>query len=371
MQTADVSIDRLSFEKVFYFPDHLQALVDDKETYPIHMQLGPVNFCNHDCTFCFAARSMFDAQDVSRQRINVERLMEIIDEMVPLGLKSVTLVGSGEPTLHPRIDEIVTGLGERGVDVGLFTNGSCVTEKTAQALARYATFVRFSLTGATREVHDLVHANGDFDRCVENIKKIVDVRSGSFPTLGSQFILASYSAKDLVKGAQLAKSLGLDYYEIKPAYDAPDKPDQMENTLSVEDALALVQEAESYADENFTVYGKGQQLEMVFLDKGKRKYDDCPGHKSTAVLESDLGLYLCVNQKISKFCFGNLADKSFKEVWHGQNRKEILKNLDVHQCMTGCRQDPLNNIVHEIRVGERVIPLNLSKPDPQIHVNFL
>ena len=194
MQTADVSIDRLSFEKILYFPEHLQALVDKKEAYPIHMQLGPVNYCNHDCTFCFAARSMFDAQEVPRQRIDVERLMEVVEEMIPLGLRSATLVGSGEPTLHPRIDEIISGLGDLGVEVGLFTNGSCVTDKTASAIAKHCTFVRFSLTGATKEIHDLVHANGDFDRVIENMKKIVDTRTGQFPTLGSQFILASYRA---------------------------------------------------------------------------------------------------------------------------------------------------------------------------------
>jgi len=371
MQTTDAAIDRLSFEKVLYFPEHLSALVADKEAYPIHLQIGPVNFCNHDCTFCFAARSMFDAQDEPRTRIDVTRLMEIVEEMVPLGLRSATLVGSGEPTLHPRIDEIISGLGERGVDVGMFTNGSCVTDTTANAIAKYATFVRFSLTGATREVHDVVHANGDFERVVENIKRIVAARTGPLPTLGSQFVLASYSAADVVKGAALAKSLGLDYFEIKPAYDAPDKPDQLPNTLPLDEALELVEEAERHADEHFTVYGKRAQLETVFLNRGARPYDDCPGHKTTAVLEANLGLYICGNQKIPSMCFGNLKERSFQDVWHGERRREILRDLNVHHCLTGCRQDPLNRIVHEIRIGERTIPLDLPKPDPQMHVTFL
>ena len=85
-------------------------------------------------------------------------------------------------------------------------------------------------------------ANGDFERVVANIEKLVRMRRASLPILGSQFILASYSAADVVEGARLAKSLGLDYYEIKPAYVAPEKPDQMENTLSVEEADELIQE---------------------------------------------------------------------------------------------------------------------------------
>ncbi len=387
MQTAEVNIDRLSFEKVAYFPDHLDRLVRGRDAYPIHMQVGPVNFCNHDCTFCYAARSMFDASNTPRTRIDVDRLMEIVEEMVPLGLRATTLVGSGEPTLHPRVADIITGLSRRGVEVGMFTNGSCVTDKTARAIADHCTFVRFSLTGATPELHHLVHANQDFDRVIGNIERIVEARRGrgatggsaaggptrlgSMPTLGSQFVLASYSAKDVVRGAALAKSLGLDYFEIKPCYVAPDKPDQMENTLTLEETRSLMEEAKQFEDHTFKVYAKYDQAETVFLNVDDRKYHDCPGHKTTAVLEADLELYICVNHKVPRFSFGNLANQSFKAIWHGQRRRAILEELDVHQCIPRCRQDPLNKIVHEIRMGERTIPLNLPQQDPEMHLNFL
>ncbi|RME38629.1 MAG: radical SAM protein [Planctomycetota bacterium] len=371
MQVAEKRIERLSFDKIFYYPDHLRALVEEREAYPIHMQLGTVNYCNHDCTFCYAARSMFDARQAPRTRIDVERLMEIIEEMVPLGLRSVTLVGSGEPTLHPRVDEIITGLHQRGVDVGLFTNGSCLTDRTLRAIVEHTTFVRFSLTGATREVHDLVHANGDFERVIGNIRRVAQARTGPFPTLGTQFILASYSAGDVVRGAALAKELGMDYYEIKPAYVAPDKPDQLENTLTVADAIPLLEQAKAYEDERFRVYTKMEQVEKVFVNIDDRPYDDCPGHKTTAVLEADLNLYICVNHKVPSMCFGNLTEHSFREVWHGPRRKEILSQLDVHTCVPRCRQDPINRIVHEIRCGDRVIPLNPPAPDPQEHPTFL
>ncbi len=368
---VEAAIDRLSFEKVHYFPDHLQALVEGRETYPIHMQIGPVNFCNHDCTFCYAARTMFDAKNTVRTRIAVPRLMQIVEEMAPLGLRSVSLVGAGEPTLHPQIAEIIEGLGQRGVEVGMFTNGSCVTDRTARAIADHCTFVRFSLTGATADVHDLVHANGDFSRVIANIRRIVAARQGRLPTLGSQFVLASYSAPDVVKGAALSKSLGLDYYEIKPCYVAPGKPDQMRNTITLEETCALMEEAKACEDDDFKVYAKIEQAQTVLANQDDRRYDDCPGHKTTAVLEADFELYICVNQKIPEYSFGNLAKASFREVWHGDRRREVLAKLNVHDCIPRCRQDPLNRIVHEIRVGQRTVSLNLPDPDPEMHVNFL
>lgn len=371
MTTAQETIGRLSFEKVYYFPQYLDALVGDKQAYPRHMQLGTVNYCNHDCTFCYAARSMFDAQDAPRTRIDVERLMVLIEEMRELGLAAVTLVGSGEPMLHPQVDSIISGLGERGLDIGIFTNGSCLTPKAAAAITHHTTFVRFSFTGATPEIHNIVHANSDFERVVKNIETLAKMRTGPFPTLGSQFVLASYSAPDVVKGARLAKDLGLDYYEIKPAYVAPDKPNQLRNTLSIAQANDLMLEAKELEDEHFAVYAKVEQMEAVFTCEDDRRYDDCPGHKTNAVLEADFDLYICGNHKTKDFSFGNLRDKSFKQVWHGEQRKSVLRDLNVHQCEPRCRMDPLNNIVHEIRVGERIVPLNLPTPDPQTHPNFL
>jgi len=371
MQTADATIDRLSFEKLYHFPDHLGALVADRDAYPIHMQIGPVNFCNHDCTFCYAARSMFDAREEPRARIDLPRLFEIVEEMRPLGLRAVTLVGSGEPTLHPRIADIITGLHDRGLDVGMFSNGSCVTDKTAQAIAEHMTFVRFSMTGASDDVHNLVHANGDFNRVVENIRRIVRARRGRMPTLGTQFVLASYSAKDVIRGVELARDIGLDYFEIKPCYVAPNKPDQLPNTLSASESDDLVRQALEYATDDFQVYGKVEQHHAVLARCDDRRYDDCPGHKTTAVLEADLNLYICVNQKIADFCFGNLRESSFKDVWNSRRRRDILHKLNVHHCEPRCRQDPINNIVHEIRIGERTIPVDLPPPTPDQHINFL
>lgn len=371
MTTAQTSINRLSFEKIFYYPEYLTDLVKGHDTYPVHLQLGTVNYCNHDCTFCYAARSMFNAQQIPRTRIDVPRLFEVVEQMIEKGLRSATLIGSGEPTLHPDIATIIRGLKERGLDLGMFTNGSCITDATADAIAECMTFVRFSFTGASREVHDLVHANGDFERVEANIRKIVERRSSGLPTLGSQFVLASYSAQDVVRGAALAKDMGLDYYEIKPAYVAPDKPDQLENTLSISEANALMEEARQFEDEGFSVYAKARQLEGVFAGADDRPYNDCPGHQTNAVLEADFNLYFCSNHKTEDFCIGSVAEESFEFVWNGARRREIIDSLNVHTCEPHCRMDPLNKIVQSIRVGGRDIPVNLPKPDEQLHVKFL
>ncbi len=72
------------------------------------------------------------------------------------------------------------------------------------------------------------------------------------------------------------------------------------------------------------------------------------------------GVFICGNG-------GSAATASHLAVDLGRSTGRGMRAI----ALTGCRQDPLNRIVHEIRIGERIIPLNLPKPDPQMHVTFL
>lgn len=372
MVVSRVKIGRLSFEKIFFHKEHLEKLLTKGEAYPVHMDLGLVNYCNHDCTFCYARRSMFDSIGQERSRINADRLMEIIEEMHSLGLKSVTLVGSGEPTLHPATDSIIEEIHKRGVEVGMFTNGSGLRPTVNEAVVDHCRFIRFSLTGASREIHDLVHANGDYERILGNIRQLVEFRGKSkFPTIGIQFVLASYSAPDVVRGAEQARSMGVDYYEIKPAFPSIGKSDQLPNTLSTAEMADLMLEAKTFETEDFQVYAKVDQMEGVIRNSPRRIYNDCLGCRTSTTLEADLNLYICDNQKTPKYIFGNLEKASFAEVWNGPRRAEILEQLDVQRCPPQCRMDPLNIILQHLRDGQDQIPDDLELPDPEIHPNFL
>ena len=372
--------DRLSFEKIFYHGKHVEQVLNKGEAYPLHVELGLVNFCNHDCTFCYARRSMSEAKKIHKARMDRKRLDEVIKEMAGLGLKSVTLVGSGEPTIHPETAEIIRDIHSHGVDIALFTNGSGLRKSVNQAILDCCTFIRFSLTGASRKVHDLVHANNDYERIVENLRELSTMRGQKkFPTIGVQFVLASYSAEDVVKGAIQARDIGVDYYEIKPVYPSIDAADtegiefddvQLPNDLSIKEAHKLMDEAKKLETENFKVEAKYSQLTKVYKYVDDRNYHDCPGSLTTTTLEADFNLYICDNQKIPKFCFGNLTNNTFQEVWNSERRKEVLRELNVHECPPRCRMDPLNVIYQDVRDGAREVPEDVGDPDPEIHPNF-
>ena len=79
--------------------------------------------CNYNCRHCFHAVD----NTTHRNEFSLEEAMRFLDEVRECGIRALRLTG-GEPTLHPRFREIVTGMRERGLFLNtLVTNGSRIT----------------------------------------------------------------------------------------------------------------------------------------------------------------------------------------------------------------------------------------------------
>jgi MoaA/NifB/PqqE/SkfB family radical SAM enzyme len=104
--------------KVFHHLDRLHELQSTGDTRPIHMTIGLTNYCNHKCPWCYInwhqagrASERSGAGDRKQKAINANwRLIEAVREARDIGLKAVTIVGDGEPTLHNRFVEVLERL---------------------------------------------------------------------------------------------------------------------------------------------------------------------------------------------------------------------------------------------------------------------
>ena len=364
-------MERLSFEKVFYHVDHLNDYINKGDCYPVHMIAGLANRCNHACIWCYA-------HDTISTRYNdnnfapAEMIVNTINEAAQLGLRSVTLVGTGEPTLHPEFIEIIKGIKSSGVDIGIFTNGSLINEQMAEVIVNTHTFLRLSCSGYGLEEHNKIHHAGrpvnDFDRIVDNmmclLNKRVNKRGGQlFPTIGVQFSVNHHNYKSLLPACRFWKDVGVDYYALKPVYKNRNVPEHEDNEVPFDEVIELMKEAELLEDNRFKVYAKHEQFKKVLNNKNThRGYEECHGQAFTTFLDPDGTLYICGNMHgQEKFSIGNVMKSgSFKAVWEGEVRRLLLRNLDVSKCPIGCRMDPLNLIIED-----------LTKPAQEIHPNFL
>lgn len=103
---------------------HQDALADlsKKKAHPVTCHILPQNTCNMKCGFC----SVGERPDNVLTRHQIETYL---DQLVPLGLKSVIISGGGNPILwvcpetKSRFPDLIDLVHDRGLQIGLITNG--------------------------------------------------------------------------------------------------------------------------------------------------------------------------------------------------------------------------------------------------------
>jgi len=88
------------------------------------LRISITDRCNFRCVYCMEPDVRFAPTE---QVLTAEEIVRLAALGASLGVRKVRLTG-GEPTLHPRLPEIIAGIkGAAGVEVALTTNGSRLT----------------------------------------------------------------------------------------------------------------------------------------------------------------------------------------------------------------------------------------------------
>ncbi len=107
------------------------------------------NRCNLSCPFCEAS-----AGEAAPRELNGEEALRLVDELPAAGVRKLILSG-GEPLMRPDIGAIMERAGNRGLGLGLVTNGWHVPEM-ADALGRLRFFLYFTSLDGTPSFHDRI-----------------------------------------------------------------------------------------------------------------------------------------------------------------------------------------------------------------------
>jgi MoaA/NifB/PqqE/SkfB family radical SAM enzyme len=129
--------------------------------------------CNYKCTMCPQAQG--------RERDFLKKLpfdifTKIIDDALPYGLDTVSLHGSGEPTLSKDMPKFVSYIKKKGVKCVSFTNGSRLTPNLSRGLIEAGIDVlRISCIGYDRASYARWMSVDIFDEVRDNVKLFVDL----------------------------------------------------------------------------------------------------------------------------------------------------------------------------------------------------
>ena len=138
------------------------------------VDLVPFKTCTYDCIYCQLGRTT-DLTTARREYVPLEEVLGQLEEKLRTGAVPdyVSLAGSGEPTLHARIGELIVGIKRLTlVPVAVLTNGSLLGARDIQDALMEADLVLPSLDAGNAELFRLVnrpHAHIEFDGMVEGL----------------------------------------------------------------------------------------------------------------------------------------------------------------------------------------------------------
>jgi radical SAM protein with 4Fe4S-binding SPASM domain len=105
--------------------------------------------CNLRCRYCYA-QSGEDSAKVA----DFNNLKRIISEAKELGIRSVVVIGGGEPTLYPNFRDLIFYIDSLGIIPVIFSNTLLMTEELAWFLYKHNASVMGKLDSLKPEVQD-------------------------------------------------------------------------------------------------------------------------------------------------------------------------------------------------------------------------
>lgn len=353
--TQDLRIDS---HKLIYHPDRVAQWLEGKQVYPITVEISPAGSCNHRCSFC-----AFDYLGYKPAFLEDYLLENNLDIMAQKGVRAIVVAGEGEPLLNRATPKIIQYIKQVGMDASLVSNGVLFTDKVAEQCLPYLSWVRFSVNAGTAATHQLIHHGrpDDFTIILDNLRQAVRIkqRQNLSVTLGVQLLMLPENVNEIVSFGKILKEIGLDYFTIKPYSQHPKSINQAGSAIDYQQYLDLEAQLDELNSGDFQIYFRAKSMQKLHKT---RCYQRCWGLPFWAYIDSQGNIWACLAYVgDAGFCYGNIHDATFDEIWEGPKRSEFMnfiKTMDLENCRELCRLDEVNTYLEQ-----------LANPHP--HVNFI
>jgi len=336
--------------KIFHFKEKLDSLPIEKDIIlsPLHIRIKPTNICNHNCWYCAYRKDniQLGKDMVIQNQIPREKMMELIDDFIDMGLKALTFSGGGDPFCYPYLLEAVRRLSKTDIRFASLTNGSRLTGEIAEIFAQKGAWIRVSMDGwdsASYASYRRVSIDefGKVMRNIENFKKI-----GGPCYLGVVINVDKDGAYHVYNSIKNIKNIGADSVKVSPCIISNDS---MENNKYHKPYLEMVKDQINRAISDF----KGKQFEIfnsyhLQLDGFEKNYTWCPFIQIKPIIGADLNVYSCQDKayNIEEGMIFSIKDISFKEAWCSDKTKFLKVNPVVH-CRHHCVVNEQNKMILE------------------------
>lgn len=362
----------LDGHKLLWHRERVEAWLRGERIAPITIDCALTRKCSYRCVYCYGQLQANDEKRMTRDVI-----FRFLDDAAEIGVNAVSFVSDGESTCSPHLYDAILRGKSNGLDMALGTNGYLLKDEKLEDILPALTYLRFNISAAEPERYIKIHGcrSGCFEKVCSTVKKCVEIKKKENlnVTIGLQMVLLPEFADQIMPLVVLGKRLGVDYFIIKHCSD------DEKHTLGVDYSkyfglIKLLKKAESHSRENYLVKAKWSKI----LSGGKRIYSQCYGPPfimqfSGSGLVAPCGMLF--NRKYKKYHIGNIAEKSFKEIWQSERYLEVINFIASDKfdartmCGSLCLQHKVNEFLWNLKNGRA--ELKNADGGLPMHANFI
>lgn len=350
--------------KLFRHLDRLQEIQQGKKPAPINVELDFSLRCDLACAGCHFAYTHTRGPWAGKAEkpegaipggdlIDYDLACDIFEQLAAYGVKSLTLTGGGEPTIHPRFDDMIRHAHGAGLELGIYTHGGFIRGDRAEWMKRHFEWIYFSLDGHDVESYKAYKGVNRFERVCDNIRQLVAMEGNA--TIGVGFLIHNDNWRAIHDMVRLGRDLGVDYVQFRPTvhYDQAQPGKMVEaDTAWIHHAIGRLQ---AYEGDRFVIADTSRFLRYAQWQEDKRGYSTCWWANIQTVITPNGKVWRCTNKReYPDGLLGDLTVESFETLWQRSGGACAVTST----CRLACRGDISNQTLDAVMA-------------PTVHSNFV
>lgn len=317
------------------------------ENDPVFANIEITTKCNFQCKFC--ARSSIRNNGINMDMDTFRRILDLLPHAY-----RITIVGLGEPLLHPGFIDFIEIASSLKRMVGLVTNASLLDTSLSKELVSAGLHsIAFSLDTVNQDTASFVRKGTDIEKVIENIRRFIEITDETgpiakavFTALSIENILYFNELVDIVSelGIDILMLTDLNFKENVSKTIWKNVDDEIISELRNTVKKAFVKKLpvlSVHALEEFGLRNRYKEFlllppDQLFNRSLKRKYCYSPWQTVPVNVKGDITMCDCQPENT----IGNILTDPFSVIWNGESMKDYRKRMLSNAPPKACRICP-------------------------------
>ena len=309
------------------------------------LDLETSHLCNLKCIYCYNSSGK-----KLNSELNLAEIKDIITQAKECGAKNISIIGGGEPFLHPNIMEIVRFIFDAGLAQDIFTNGTFLPKETARELLTMKVQLVVKMNSLKPEVQDfLVGVNGTGEKINKTLEMLQEIGYNRDNLLGVESIICRQNIEEMPDMWRWARDRSIIPYFEMITFQGRAKLHHL--NVTIQELQNLFNELLRIDEENYG-YTWNPHPPIAALS--------CQRHFHNLVVTSNGYVLPCVGVDIR---LGNTRHSSLKDILNNSPILKSLRNIDKN-IEGSCKSCGFNNECYGCRGMAYHLTGNCFSSDP-------